>query len=101
MFAGALNCRMDFLLPGSMGSITDVVGFHNKRVAHHTDRCGFHIHYRLWISVRIIRSQAQILRWKLNRVFGVSHEEAVTTYRNRNMHIRLLCDNETLQNKIK
>src|SRR5262249_26940633 len=89
VFAGAVHCRPDFLLPGSVGGIADVVALHDKWIAHHPDRRTFHVHTGHWRAVWIIGRKAHVGRSEVDDVLRVRHKKPIATECQGEMHVWL------------
>ena len=89
VLAGPFHCSPDFLLPGGVGGIADVVALHDKRIAHHPDRRTFHVHAGHGGAVRVIGRKTHVGRGEIDDVLGVRYEESVAAQRQGKVHIRL------------
>src|SRR6185503_17931845 len=100
VFAGSLHCRPDFLLPGGMGSIADVVAFHDKWITHHPDWRTFHVHTGYGRAVWIIGWKTHVGWGEIDDVLGVRDEESVAAQCQREVHIRLFRNHVSFENPI-
>ena len=100
VFTGSLHCRPDFLLPGRVGGIADVVALHDKRIAHHPNRWTFHVHAGHGGAVWVIGRKAHVGRGEIDHVLGVCHEESVAAQRQGEVHVRLFRHHKAFEDPI-